>query len=268
MDRRDRHHDRDIPAHIFRQFRIDLSHFIQINTLGNDLRHQDLLVDPAHQHLFIDGLVFPADVVMIQVDVHIKNMPDERQRLIGKDIIHIKSVFRQNHPAAAQHLCPEDQRMHDQILRCMKSSDIVPVTHFLCRENIAVLHDTARSFFQMVVNIIAYKQIRHLTDQTSFFSHTKSPDPRKQSGICRLIQPVIRIHHLKIGPCRQLQPLVDAGPMAAVLLVDRPDDTRIPRRIIVCDLCRGICGTVIYNNDLHVLSAGEQRIDAPLHIIL
>ena len=116
MDRRNCHHNRNISPHIHRQLRILLCHLIQIHALRHQLRHPDLLIDPAHQHLFVDGLVLPPQIVLIQGNVHVVQLPHIGKGLVREQIVYIKCMLRQPDSGLVQHLCPVDQCVHDQIL--------------------------------------------------------------------------------------------------------------------------------------------------------
>jgi hypothetical protein len=64
------------------------------------------------------------------------------------------------------------------------------------------------------------------------------------------------------------QALVDALTMAAVFLVDRPDDAGVLGGIAVSNGGGVILGAVVDNDDLHPLAAGEQTVDTLFHVVL
>ncbi len=191
-----------------------------------------------------------------------------RKRLISKNIVYIEGVLRQNDPDLPQKLRPEYKRMHNQILGRTKSSYIIPITHLFNGKNITVLHNPARSFIQMVVHIVAHKQVRYLPDQVALLPDTKSPDTAKQPGVSALLQPVVRINYLKIDTRRPLQTGIDPGTMSSVFLMDDSDNVRIMFFIIICYFSRSIRGAIIHNYNLNIFSAGKQRVDTASHIIL
>ena len=198
MHRRNRQHNGNISRHISCQFRIFFSDFFQIHTARHHPGHPDLLINPVHQHLFIHGLIFPSEIIVIQINIHIIKILRIRQRLVGKQIIHIKRMFRKFYSGSSQHRRAEYQRMHNQILGRAKSADRIPCTHLFIRKDVSVIHNPAYPFIQMVIHIIAYKQIRDIFFKLISSSAAELSDPEQQLLTGRPIQPVIRIYNFKI----------------------------------------------------------------------
>ena len=85
--------------------------------------------------------------------------------------------------------------------------------------------------------------------------------------ICFLIYPVVAVYDFeKYARCIS-QSRIDSFAMTAIFLMDRAADTGIALFIFICDLSRPVlCGTVIYDQNLHLIPSSEKRTDAVLHI--
>ena len=167
MNGRNGHHDRNISGHVSCQF--FLPYLMEICTSGNQLCHQNLLVNALHEHFFIDRLVFPSNKVVVQVHIKIKNIFYKGQRLIRKNIVYIEGMLRQLHTAFAQHFCFENQRMHNQILCWQKTPNFMPVAQTAGLKHIAVMNLLLSAFVQMVIYVIAYKHIHRCLVDPPFF---------------------------------------------------------------------------------------------------
>ena len=268
MDRRDGQHDRNIPGHIGRKLRGCLLHFFKVHALRDHLRHPDLLVDPLHQHLFIDRLVIPAQIIVIKVNVHIVDALCKRKGLIGKQIVHIKRMLRKLHARRPKDIRAEHERMHDQILGRPEPPDVIPSAHFVRREYITVIHAPLPPLIQMVVHIVAHEKIRNAFPEFRASSAAQFPDAPEQHPVCTGVQPVVRIHHFVIEPAGQLQPFIHPGSVTAVLLVHRAYNVRVSQLVFICDLASVVGRTVVDQDDLHITPAGKQRIHTSSHVIL
>ena len=76
------------------------------------------------------------------------------------------------------------------------------------------------------------------------------------------VQPVVAVHDFIVQAGGIADALVDAFAVAAVLLMDGLDDGGIFGGVLVAD--GG--GTIVHQDDLGLLSGGEQRLDAVAHI--
>ena len=56
--------------------------------------------------------------------------------------------------------------------------------------------------------------------------------------------------------------------MSPVWLVNGPADSGILLLITVGNLSRPVLGSIVHNQDLHLVTADQQRIQAPFHVIL
>ena len=86
--------------------------------------------------------------------------------------------------------------------------------------------------------------------------------------ISLFVDPVVAVHYFEILSGGVGQSGVDRPAVPGVGLVDGPDHIRISGGVGVSDLAGVIfCGTVVYNQNLHLIPACQQRIDASSHII-
>ena len=81
------------------------------------------------------------------------------------------------------------------------------------------------------------------------------------------IHPVVRVHYLIVNAPGVADALVHALAVAAVLLVDGPDDVGVLLLIPVAD-GRGLVfgGAVVHQNDLNVVAPLQQGVHAVLHV--
>ncbi len=89
-----------------------------------------------------------------------------------------------------------------------------------------------------------------------------------QFFIGTFIQPVVRIHHLEENTFRQFKSFVDTGTVSAVWFMYRFYNIGVKSLVIICNFAGSVRGTVIHNNDLHILTANQKRVNTPPHIIL
>ena len=80
------------------------------------------------------------------------------------------------------------------------------------------------------------------------------------------VHPVVRVHHLIIDTGGVAQSLVHALAVAAVGLVDHPDDVRMLLRVAVRDGAGLVRRAVVYQDDLHLVAAGEQGVNTVGHV--
>ena len=81
------------------------------------------------------------------------------------------------------------------------------------------------------------------------------------------VQPVVAVHHLVINAGGIADALVDALAVAAVFLVDGPDDGGVFGGVFVADGGGFVLGgPVVHQDDLGILTGGEQGVDTVAHI--
>ena len=112
----------------------------------------------------------------------------------------------------------------------------------------------------MDIVVVGHRQI-HTTPGFAVFQHV-------QKGREVFADRVVTVHHLEICTGGMPQSLVDALAVAAVFLMDHPDNTGIFVCIGIGDGTGVVPGTIINDDDLHPVSAGEQTVDTVLHIVL
>ena len=186
---------------------------------------------------------------MIQIHVHVIDLLYERERLVCKQVVHIKRMLRQLHAAVIQNARPVNQRVHHKILLRAEPSRFFPAAKLSFGKYVPIADCFGRLLLQMIVHIVADDQIR--------FVFATAPEPqRRQKPVIRLcVQPVVRIHHFKINAGCQRHPCIDAGAVPAVFFMDHSHNVRILRRVSVRDLARPVGGAVVHQNDLHIVPA-------------
>ena len=81
------------------------------------------------------------------------------------------------------------------------------------------------------------------------------------------VQPVVAVHYLVIKAGGVADALVDPLAVAAVLLMDDPDDVGVLVGVRVADGGGVVLGgAVVHQDDLGVRAGGEQGVDAVAHI--
>ena len=223
--------------------------------------HPQLLVHPADHHALVHALVRPADKVAVQVHIHIVDVLHQGEGLIDKDVIHIEGVLGQLQLAVPQNPGAVDDRVHQQILGGLEVPDVLPVEHPAHGEHIAVAHHPLGVVLHVLIDVVGDHQVHQLA----------VPDKLPQlvqhlmQGVH--IQPVIGVHHLIVDALGIADALVHPLAVAAVGLVDGPDDIGVFFCVPVTD-GRGVVlgGAVIHQNDFDVVPALEQGLHAVVHI--
>ncbi|VQL26389.1 Uncharacterised protein [Streptococcus pneumoniae] len=86
-------------------------------------------------HLLIDRLVLTPNQITIEIDRQIVHGLDLLKGRKDKEIIDIKSMFRQLELASTQQICPINQRVHHDILAFGEISDLVPAKNLPNRQD-------------------------------------------------------------------------------------------------------------------------------------
>ena len=152
-------------------------------------------------------------------------------------------------------------RVHQQVLGGTEAADLVPAEHLIAGEYVAVVHHPLGVGLSVLVDIVADHHVHQLV----------VPDELAQL-IQRLVQgghihPVVGVHHLIVDTPGVADALVDALTVAAVGLMDGPDNVGVLLLVAVAD-GRGVVlgGAVVHQDDLDVVAALEQGLHAVLHI--
>ena len=203
---------------------------------------------------------------MVQINVHVIDPLNKRKRLIGKQIVYVKCVFRKFHSRFSQDFCAEHQRVHNQILGWFKFSDLIPCAHLSLREHVFESHAPARALIQMIIYIVTDKKIRYLFFKFAPSASTHVTDSVEQNSVGIRIQPVIGIHYLVVESPGKLQSLVHPGSVAAVFLMYHTHNVRIYHLILIRNLRCPVHRSVIDQDNLHIFASQKKRIHASPHI--
>ena len=255
------HHHGQVVHHVPGQLGLGPVQLLQVVAFDHQLGDPHLLIHPGDHHLFVHTLVRPSDEVAVQVNVHVVHALHRRQGLVDENVVHIESVLGQLQTAVPQQLGTVDHRVHQQVLGGPEPADLIPGEDLVLWEYIGVPHHLLGVVLHVLVDIVGDEQVHRL------LHGGKLPQLVQGGGQSLLVQPVIGIHHLVVQAAGPAQALVDPLAVAAVLLVNGLDNGRIFGRVFVAD-GRGVVfgGAVIHQNDLYILPAGEQRVDAVIHI--
>ena len=257
----DGHHHGQVADHVPGQLGLAIVEGFQVVALDHQLGDPHLLIHPGDHHLLVDGLVGPADEVAVEIHIHVVHALHRGQGLVHEDVVHIEGVLGQLQPAGAQHLGAVDHRVHQQVLGGAEAADVVPGEHPVLGEHVGVPHDLLGVVLHVLVHVVGDEQIHRIV------RGGKLPQLVQHGLEGPLVQPVVGVHHLVIQAAGVAQALVDALAVAAVLLVDGPDDVRVLRGVAVADGGGVVLGgAVVHQDDLNVLPAGEQGLDAVIHI--
>ena len=184
-----------------------------------------------------------------------------RKRLIHKDVVHIEGMGRERKSRIPEHLCAVNYRMHQNVLTQLEVLHLIPGEDLSRRHRMAVLHGLL-----VLCPLLLIDKVRDQHIQLFIFPD-KPAQGVKHLPVSIAVHPVVAVHHLEKHAVRILQAGIDRFTVAAVLLVDGPADIRILRLILPRNL-QGVVllGTVIHDDNLHLLAARKQRLDAVSHI--
>ena len=102
----------------------------------------------------------------------------------------------------------------------------------------------------MIVDVVADDHIRLFS--LFFPMHHAQQDFLEGTAV----QPVVGIHHFKIFAGSVGESGVDSGAMPSVCLVDYLNGFRKTQGILIGNLRRCIGGTIVYDNNFHIISKG------------
>ena len=183
-----------------------------------------------------------------------------RKRLIHINIVHVEGVLRQLQSAFPQQLCAVNDGMHQYVMTLVKMLHITPCKNLIHREA-CLTHYLLMLCALLLIHVIGQKHIQCCVPSRQF------PQLIKNFLISIRIYPVIAVHYLKIQTGCIADPGIDSLSMSTILLMDCTDDRRVFLLVLVCD-CRSIIlrGTIIHDQDLHVLSSRQNAFDTVPHI--
>ena len=130
--------------------------------VNHDLVNPKLLVYPGEHDLLIYRLIFSSNVIVIEVNIQIVHVLNERKRVKNIDIIYIEGVLGELKTALSEELCPVDSGMHEKIMSLGSSLNVLPGKHLLNGEHCVVAHYLVALLPHLVVYEVAYKKIQLL----------------------------------------------------------------------------------------------------------
>ena len=239
-----------------------VGHLPQVHLLEHQAVDPELLVDAADHGLLLDGLVLPADVVVVEIHIQVVHGLHRGQGDIGKEVVHIKGMLRELQTALAQELRAVDEGVHEQVLPFAEAAGAVPAQDPVPGEGAAVADDLLVGDAHFVIDVVADEQVHRLLHPGEI------PQDREDAREGVRIHPVVAVHHLEVEP----HGIADAGhhraAVAGVLLVDGPDGGGVGLRQFIGDGGGAVFGAVVHDEDLDLLTAGQQRLHTVAHIVL
>ena len=255
-----RHHHGQVVEHIRLEFFLLGGQAVQVHLGDHQFGDPQLLVHPLDHDLFVDALVLPADEITVEVQVHVIELLAAGQRQVDKDVVHIEGVLGQAQAAVPQDLRAVDDAVHQDILALGKMADLGPGEGAVHRQHTGIPHRMAGVVHRMFVDIVAQQQVHR------GLHGGKGPQFFHDFGQGVGVQPVVGVHHLEVDPPGVADALVHPFAVAAVLLMDDPDDVGVFFRPGVRNGAGLVLGTVIHQDDLGVLPRGQQGLDTAVHI--
>ena len=237
---------------------LDLGHIV---ISQHQLRDEYLLINTADHDFFIDRLIVASDEIAVEIHIQVVHGFYVWKRLIYKNIIHVERMLWQFQAAVPKHFHTVNDRMHQDILSQAEASCTVPVDELAFWERHVVVHDLFVFCALFLINEVGNQHIQRHIVMDKFAQ-------RIQNLHIRLfVDPVIAVHDLIIDARRIAQSRIDGLAVTTVFLMNRPANPRIVSLILIGNLRRIIfCGTVIHDQDLHLIAARQQGFDAVTHI--
>ena len=259
-DRADAHHHGQVVQHIAAKLRL---HDIvgQLHRVDHEARDAKLLVDAPHHDALVHALVLAPDEVTVHINVEVAHGVDERKRHVHEDIVHVEAVLGELQAGFAEQLGAIDGRMHEQVLALAEMLHVFPAELFLGREHVEVSHHRARALVHLLVDIVA-------DDEVGCMISVKLRAKIGHDLAHRvLIEPVVGVDDLEVQALGSSESGVHGSTMAPVFLMDGTDNARVGLLPSV-SLLGGVvfCRTVVDDDDLDVVTAGQKRLDAFVHV--
>ena len=142
--------------------------------------------------------------------------------------------------------------MHQNILSFMKMLYIIPCKDPILRQRMPVFHDLMFLLALFLIDKITDQHIQAGIPCGDISQRLQNPE------ISALFHPVITVNHFKIQTRSLFQSRIDRRSMSSVLLMNRFNNRRISGRILICNGSRPVCGTVIHDQNFHILPARKQ----------
>ena len=238
----------------------DLGHIV---ISQHQLGHQQLLVDSPDHHLLVHRLVLTADVIPVKVHIQIIHVLHMGQGLVHENVIHVKCVLGQLQAALEQQGRPVDHGVHEDILPFHEKLHVAPAKYLVLGKRSVIAHHLLALCPLFLVDKVGHQHVQGLP------AVHKAAQGLQHLGVGLLVDPVVAVHHLEKDAGGISQACVHRLAVAAVLLVDRLADGGVFPGILVRDLGGAVPGgTVVHDNDLHLLAAGQERLNTVFHIRL
>ena len=142
--------------------------------------------------------------------------------------------------------------MHQQILIHSEASHFIPTEYLLFRQHPMITNGMGSSIFHMLIYIITDKHIYTLTILTELLQSVQ------YNFITLCIQPIVRIYDFQIHASGIGNTRIDRTAVSRILLMDCTTDPWVLHLIFIRNGCCAIAGTIIYNNNLYVLTTRQQ----------
>ena len=198
---------------------------------------------------------------MIQIQIHIVQIFHIGQWIINENVIHIEGMLWRLQSTVFQHLCAVNDGVHQNILSQMKMLCILPGEHLILRKYICITDRFLMFCALLIVNVVTEHHIYILSLSYQFGKFIQ------HFRIIFLVQPVITVYNLEIEAGCMFKTGVDRLAMSSIFLMDCLYDSRIFCCILISNLSRTVFGrSIIYNDDLHFVSARKQGFDTVSHI--
>ena len=194
-----------------------------------------LLVDAPGHHRLVDALVRPADEVAVQIQIHIVQRFYIGQWLVDKDVVHVEGVLGEFQAAVPQQLGAVDDRVHQQILGGAEAADGVPGDDLVGGKHVFVAHYLLGVVLHVLIDVVGDEQVH----RSGHGGELPQLGHHLAQGV--RVQPVVGVHHLVVKAPGVADALIDPFAVAAVLLVDGPDDVRV-----FCGPCVALGGGVVF----------------------
>ena len=151
--------------------------------------------------------------------------------------------------------------MHEQVLALAKMLHVLPAELLLGRKHVEVPHHRARALVHLLVNVVADNEVGCMiaVKLRAKIGHDLAHRV--------LIEPVVGVYDLEVQPLGGGKAGVHGSTMAPVFLMNGTNDARVGLLPSISLLGGVVFGrAVVDNDDLDVVTAGQKRLDAFVHV--
>ena len=144
-----------------------------------------------------------------------------------------------------------------------------PAKLLIGRKHIGVTHNSTRVLEYLFVHVVADNHISACGIATNLFGAALLLAQIRHDNIHSvLIKPVVRINHFIVVTLSSGQTRINRRAMTAIFFVDGTNNARVLFCQTIGDFSRIVTsGTIVDQNDLNIVTAGQQGINALLHIV-